>query len=262
MGGENIPTKKPFLKVHKLQYAFPGSTNAPVLSDVSFNVQPHEFTALVGPSGIGKTTLLRLLAGLISPTSGEIKINNEPVQTTRHRIGLVFQHHTSFPWLTVEQNIAFGLKTRQLSPEMRRQKTEQLLHAIQLKSHSNQYPHQLSGGQQQRLALARTLIQEPAVLLLDEPFASLDHHSRSELHEVLQKIQQELKPTTILVTHDLEEALYLADRIILLQKHPAKVSAVISNPFAKPRNPELKYTEAFQQERRKLAQLIQNKQTM
>ncbi|MBU0635674.1 ABC transporter ATP-binding protein [Candidatus Micrarchaeota archaeon] len=257
MGGSYITRKtKQFVSLQGIHYAFPDSPFKPLLRNLHFNVQSNEFVVILGPSGIGKTTVLRLLAGLIAPTQGTILVNNQPVLQSNGKIGLVFQHYTAFPWLSVEQNIEFGLKMQKTPKKIQSQKVNHLLEITKLTAHKNQFANLLSGGQKQRVALARTLALEPALLLLDEPFGALDSITRQQLQQYLLKLQREFKPTTILVTHDIEEALFLSDRIFILQKQPATITAVINNPFSKPRDPNLKATPAFQKFKQKIAKTL------
>lgn len=191
-----------------------------VLNDVSFTVKPGELVALLGPSGSGKTTLLRLIAGLERPESGEIWIEGQlanDVPPQRRRIGFVFQHYALFPRMTVYENVAFGMKMRRCSAEEIERRVRNLLTMVQLHGLEQRYPHELSGGQQQRVALARALAVEPAVLLLDEPFSAIDAKVRKELRRWVRQVHEETRVTTVFVTHDQEEALGIADRVLVLQ---------------------------------------------
>lgn len=244
------------MKVQRLHYHFPNQPQTAVLENVHFNVQPGEFVAIVGPSGSGKTTLLRLLAGLLFPTRGNISINQKKPGELKGKIGLVFQHYAAFPWLSVEQNIAFGLDIRKTMLGIRNQKIERLLSITSLHDHKNRWPEELSGGQKQRVALARTLALEPNLLLLDEPFGALDAITRQQIQQSLQELFREFEPTTVLVTHEIEEALFLADRIMVLQRKPARITAGIQNPFPKPRKPEIRNTVEFQKTRNEIFKLL------
>ncbi|HOM17278.1 MAG TPA: sulfate/molybdate ABC transporter ATP-binding protein [Thermoguttaceae bacterium] len=198
-----------------------------VLRDVSLRVETGELVALLGPSGSGKTTLLRIIAGLEQPDagSGPILFHDEDVADQRvgdRRVGFVFQHYALFRHMTVFENVAFGLRVRprrlRPSPRQIREKVEQLLHLVQLDFLADRYPHQLSGGQRQRVALARALAMEPKVLLLDEPFGSLDAKVRQELRGWLRRLHDEIRLTSVFVTHDQEEALELADRVVVMNE--------------------------------------------
>jgi len=182
-----------------------------------------EFRVLLGPSGCGKSTLLRLIAGLDKPDSGEVLVNDQPVHGPGKDRGMVFQKYTSFPWLTVADNIAYGLKINGVAGEARKHAVEQLIHAVGLSGFEKAYPDTLSGGMQQRVAIARTLALRPAVILMDEPFGALDAQTRSEMQQLLLRVWQETASTILFVTHDVEEAIYLADRIFIMSAHPGTI---------------------------------------
>lgn len=196
-----------------------------VLKNISFEVFKGEFFTLLGPSGCGKTTILRLIAGFETPDSGEILLENTLINTLpphKRNINTVFQSYTLFPHMTVEENIAFGLKMKKMPPLQIKEKISQALSMVKLAGFEKRYPHQLSGGQQQRIALARALVNEPKVLLLDEPFSALDYALRKEMRLELKLIQEKLGITFIFVTHDQEEALSLSDRVVVLEKGEIK----------------------------------------
>lgn len=206
------------LNVRKLNKSY-GTT--PVFHDIDFTASEGEFVTLLGPSGCGKSTLLRCLAGLTEVDSGEILLENNnivnvPVQ--QRGVGMVFQSYALFPNMTVEKNVAFGLKMQKLPTGEIRQRVAEALALVELNEFASRYPHQLSGGQCQRVALARSLVTRPKLLLLDEPLSALDARIRRHLRDQIRLIQQELKLTTIFVTHDQEEALTLSDRIVLMNK--------------------------------------------
>ncbi|MBS0911026.1 ABC transporter ATP-binding protein [Tatumella sp. JGM118] len=206
------------LNVKKLNKSF-GTTS--VFRDINFTANEGEFVTLLGPSGCGKSTLLRCLAGLTPVDSGEIFLANKNIvhQPVQERgIGMVFQSYALFPNMTVEKNVAFGLKMQKLPATEIRRRVSEALEMVELNEFSNRYPHQLSGGQCQRVALARSLVTRPALLLLDEPLSALDARIRRHLRDQIRLIQKELNLTTIFVTHDQEEALTLSDRIVLMNK--------------------------------------------
>jgi ABC-type nitrate/sulfonate/bicarbonate transport system ATPase subunit len=203
----------------------------PVLSDVSLAIPAGGFLAVLGPSGCGKSTLLRMVAGLDQPSSGSVRLGGRVVTQADPRCAVVFQEPRLFPWLTVAENVAFGarrLKDR-VSPET-------LLSLVGLGGFQRSYPHQLSGGMAQRAALARALIGRPEVLLLDEPFAALDALTRMQMQDLVADIHQRLRPTVVLVTHDVDEALFLADRIVILGRRPSTIAATIDVPLSRPRD--------------------------
>jgi NitT/TauT family transport system ATP-binding protein len=204
-----------------------------------------ELRVLLGPSGCGKSTLLRLIAGLDRPDSGEILVNNQPVAGAGKDRGMVFQKYTSFPWLTVADNIAYGLKINGVSKEKSKETVGQLIQAVGLGGFENAYPETLSGGMQQRVAIARTLAVRPAVILMDEPFGALDAQTRGEMQQLLLRIWDETASTILFVTHDVEEAIYLADRIFIMSAHPGTIVEDLQVPFARPRTLELKQRNEF-----------------
>ena len=187
-----------------------------VLDDISFNVKKNEFLCIVGPTGCGKTTFLNSLSKLYDITSGEILINDEPVNLKKHNIAYIFQEYSNFPWLTIQENIEYGLKVKHVPKDIRREKADYFINMVGLDRFRDYYPRQLSASMLQRAAIARAFAVEPELLLMDEPFASLDFITRGELQSELLRIQDELHRTIVLVTHQLEEALLLAQRIIVM----------------------------------------------
>ena len=207
-----------FVSVENLQKNY-GSTA--VFSDINCEIQKGEFVTLLGPSGCGKSTLLRCIAGLTSVTSGRIFLDGKdlvPVSPQKRGIGMVFQSYALFPNMNVEQNVAFGLRMQKVSTDEMKQRVAEVLKLVELNEFAARYPHQLSGGQCQRVALARSLVTRPRLLLLDEPLSALDARIRKHLREQIRAIQQELGLTTIFVTHDQEEALTMSDRIFLMNQ--------------------------------------------
>ncbi|MFJ3484195.1 ABC transporter ATP-binding protein [Pseudomonas sp. NPDC090202] len=205
-----------FVSVENLQKNYASTA---VFSDINCVINQGEFVTLLGPSGCGKSTLLRCIAGLTSVTSGKIFLDGKnivPLSPQKRDIGMVFQSYALFPNMTVEQNVAFGLKMHKVGAEETRQRVAEVLKLVELTELARRYPHQMSGGQCQRVALARSLVTRPRLLLLDEPLSALDARIRKHLREQIRAIQQELGLTTIFVTHDQEEALTMSDRIILM----------------------------------------------
>jgi NitT/TauT family transport system ATP-binding protein len=204
-----------------------------------------EFRVLLGPSGCGKSTLLRLIAGLDRADSGEVLVNEAPVKGPGKDRGMVFQKYTSFPWLTVAGNIAYGLRINGVPEEKRKETVAQLIQAIGLSGFESAYPETLSGGMQQRVAIARTLALRPSVILMDEPFGALDAQTRSEMQQLLLKVWDETASTILFVTHDVEEAIYLADRIFIMSAHPGTIVEDVQVPFDRPRDLGLKQRNEF-----------------
>jgi NitT/TauT family transport system ATP-binding protein/sulfonate transport system ATP-binding protein len=205
------------------------------LEDVSFGVAEGEFVSLIGHSGCGKTTLLRLIAGLDDPQEGRLLLDGEPIAGSSPERGFVFQQGGLFPWLTVSQNIAFGLKARG-TYDTRSADVDEYLRLIGLDGFGDSYPHQISGGMAQRVAIARSLINNPRVLLLDEPMGALDSFTRADLQDKLLALRERNHTTMILVTHDVDEAVYLSDRIVLMAPRPGRVSEEIRVDIARPRD--------------------------
>jgi ABC-type Fe3+/spermidine/putrescine transport system ATPase subunit len=206
------------LQLEHLSKTFAGES---AVSDVSLQVEAGQFCALLGASGSGKTTLLRMVAGLLMPDAGTVSFDGQPVThlpPERRFIGMVFQHHRLFPHMTVAQNITFGLRMRGLGKHEQKKRMGEVLELIQLPGFEKRYPASLSGGQQQRIALARTIVTRPKVLLMDEPFANLDAQLRDDLREVVADLQRHLNMTTLFVTHDQAEALQLADVVAVMDK--------------------------------------------
>jgi ABC-type nitrate/sulfonate/bicarbonate transport system ATPase subunit len=225
------------------------------LRDVNFEVEDlyahdgsnvGEFRVLLGPSGCGKSTILRLIAGLDHPTAGTVRVNGKPVERPGRDRGMVFQKYTSFPWLNVEDNIAYGMKINGVASEERERTVTHLLEATGLKEFRKAYPDTLSGGMQQRVAIARTLALRPEVVLMDEPFGALDAQTRGDMQSLLLNIWHETACTVLFVTHDVEEAVFLADRIFILSSRPGTIVEDIPAPFGRPRDMALKRQSEFQ----------------
>jgi len=204
-----------------------------------------EFRVLLGPSGCGKSTLLRMIAGLDKPTSGQVLVNGEIVTHPGKDRGMVFQKYTSFPWLTVADNIAYGMKINGVPEAQRKETVDRLLQSVGLTEFANVYPEALSGGMQQRVAIARTLALRPSVILMDEPFGALDAQTRSDMQQLLLQIWDETACTILFVTHDVEEAIYLADRIFIMSSHPGTIVEDVHVPFERPRDLGLKEKSEF-----------------
>ncbi|HEX3746831.1 MAG TPA: ABC transporter ATP-binding protein [Bryobacteraceae bacterium] len=206
-----------------------------------------EFSVLLGPSGCGKSTILRLIAGLDRPDTGQILVNGAAVTAPGRDRGMVFQKYTSFPWLTVNQNVEYGLKINGFPEAERRQTVQRLIEAVGLSGFEKSYPDTLSGGMQQRVAIARTLALRPSVILMDEPFGALDAQTREDMQELLLKIWGETASTVLFVTHDVDEAVYLADHIYILCARPGTIMEDVPVPFGRPRDRSIKQTEPFHQ---------------
>lgn len=234
-----------------------------VLGDVSFDVKEGELVSLIGESGCGKTTLLRIVQGLIRLDTGSILVDDVPVTKPGRDRGFVFQQASLLPWRTALHNVEFGLELQSMPPKERSERARKLLELVGLGQAADRYPHQLSGGMQQRIGLARALAIDPAILLMDEPFSALDAQTREVLQLELLRIHAETKKTTLFVTHDLDEAIYLSDRIVVLAARPGRVKRILEIPFAYPRPalPEMRGDPLFQEIRGLIWSLISSSQT-
>jgi NitT/TauT family transport system ATP-binding protein len=244
------------VSLRNVSRSFVSPTGEPIqaIRDVNFEVEDlfssdgrdiGEFRVLLGPSGCGKSTILRLIAGLDHPDSGEILVNGAPVTGPSRDRGMVFQKYTSFPWLTVSQNIEYGLKINGIPAQERRQTVADLIEAVGLGGFAKSYPDTLSGGMQQRVAIARTLALRPSVILMDEPFGALDAQTRGDMQELLLRIWGESASTILFVTHDVDEAIYLADHIYVLCARPGTIVEDVPVPFGRPRDASMKQSQPF-----------------
>jgi NitT/TauT family transport system ATP-binding protein len=230
------------MQVNHLSHQYAGLA---VLSDISFTVQPQEFVCLVGPSGCGKSTLLRLMAGLIRPTRGEVCLSGAPLTGPRRQIGVVFQKANLMPWRTAHDNVRLPLELANTPPALAQQRAHELLHLVGLQGFEKTFPHHLSGGMEQRVAIARALAQDPEILLLDEPFGALDAMTRERMSLELLRIWQASHKTIVMVTHNITEAVFLADRVIALGARPGAVRAIFDIPLLRPRAVEIQYSFLF-----------------
>ncbi len=217
-----------------------------------------EFHVILGPSGCGKSTLLRMIAGLDFPTSGEVLVQGQKVVGPGRERGMVFQRYSSFPWLTVEDNIAYGLKINGVPEKERRDTIAHLVEAVGLKGFEKVYPDTLSGGMQQRVAIARTLALKPSVVLMDEPFGALDAQTRVGMQELLLKIWEETACTVVFVTHDVEEAIFLADRIHILRARPGTIIQELDVPFKRPRTQAMRQNAEFNEMRQDILEALKS----
>ena len=226
------------------------------LRNINFKTHKREFVCVIGPSGCGKSTLIRTLAGLEHHTSGEVLLDGKAVSGPGPDRGMVFQGYTLFPWRTVKKNVMFGLEMAGRGKVAAEDEAMQWIDLVGLSKFANAYPHQLSGGMKQRVAIARALANQPRILLMDEPFGALDAQTRAKMQAYLLEIWQNIDITVLFITHDLDEAIYLADRILVLKAHPGEVQELIEVPIPHPRNPEQFLSPEFLATKRRLEELI------
>src|SRR3984885_14194843 len=229
----------PVVSLRHVRKVYPGAGGPKVaLQDITFDVARGEFACVVGPSGAGKTTLLRPLAGLAQPTSGEALFEGAPLRSVPPGIGVVFQDYgrSLYPWLTVARNVDLPLRVRRVRRAERAQRVAEVLGSVGLADAGGGHPRQLSGGMQQRVAIARSLAYRPDLLLMDEPFASVDAQTRFELEDLILQVRDEFGVTVVFVTHDIDEAIYLADRIVVLSTSPGRVAEIVGVALPRPRD--------------------------
>ena len=236
------------LRIEQISRIFParaGHAPTRALEPTNLVVGDNDFVTILGPSGCGKSTLLRIVAGLDRPTSGRVTIDEREVIGPGAERGMVFQSYTLFPWLTVHENIAFGLRERGISHAERRKVADRFIQQIGLSGFENHWPKQLSGGMQQRTAIARALANDPKILLLDEPFGALDNQTRALMQEMLLGIWERDQKTVLFVTHDIEEAIFLGNRVVVMSARPGRIKAEIAIDLPHPRSYKIKTTPEF-----------------
>jgi NitT/TauT family transport system ATP-binding protein len=238
------------------EFETPGGSVVTALKDINFKTHKREFVCVIGPSGCGKSTLIRILAGLETPSSGAVLLDGKEVRGPGPDRGMVFQGYTLFPWLTVKKNVMFGLVQSGRARDIAEEEARQWIDLVGLTKFADSYPHQLSGGMKQRVAIARALANQPRILLMDEPFGALDAQTRAKMQAYLMEIWQNIDITILFITHDLDEAIYLADRILVLKAHPGEVQELIEVPVPQPRSPEQLLSPEFLATKKRLEELI------
>ena len=254
---DRMKQREVILEVKNLSKSF-ASTQGDVeaLRDVSFKVHRREFVCVIGASGCGKSTLVRILAGLETASDGEVLLDDKPVTGPGPERGMVFQGYSLFPWLTVKRNVMFGPEMRGTSKTTAESHAREWLSLVGLTKFADSYPHQLSGGMRQRVAIARALVNEPRVMLMDEPFGALDAQTRSKMQAHLLDIWRNIDITVVFITHDLDEAIYLADRILVFKPHPGELQEVIEVPVPRPRSAAQLSGAEFKATKARLEELI------
>jgi len=254
---DRLKSRNVILRVNKLDKLFQtGRQTVTALKQISFQTYRREFLCIIGPSGCGKSTLIRILAGLETHSGGEVLLDGRPVNGPGRERGMVFQGYTLFPWLTVRKNVMFGLRMNGVSRAEAGKQADEWLGLIGLQKFADAYPHQLSGGMKQRVAIIRALVNHPRILLMDEPFSALDAQTRARMQSYLLEIWKKVDITVIFITHDLDEAIFLADRILVLSAHPGEVQELIEVPLERPRRPEQFDSPEFRAMKARLEALI------
>ena len=236
------------LAIDGVSRVFPGVRGGrptEALTPTSLAVADNDFITIVGPSGCGKSTLLRIVAGLDQPSSGRVLLDGSPVSTPGADRGMVFQSYTLFPWLTVRDNVCFGLRERGVAPARQNEIADRWLAKVGLEGFEHHYPKMLSGGMQQRTAIARALANDPKILLLDEPFGALDNQTRGLMQEMLLALWEAERKTVLFVTHDIEEAIFMASRVVVMSARPGRIKADVAVPLPHPRSYTIKTSPEF-----------------
>lgn len=235
------------LSIENLSRVFtsPKGQTTQALTPVNFEVRENDFVTILGPSGCGKSTLLRIVAGLDRPTTGQVVLDGSPVQGPGADRGMVFQSYTLFPWLNIEQNIRFGLRERGMPEREQKERSDFFIAKVGLRGFEQHFPKQLSGGMQQRTAIARALANDPKILLLDEPFGALDNQTRVLMQELLLGIWESAQKTVLFVTHDIDEAIFMANRVVVFSARPGRIKTELAVPFPHPRHYTIKTSPEF-----------------
>jgi ABC-type nitrate/sulfonate/bicarbonate transport system ATPase subunit len=233
------------LEAKDVGYTYSGATSTHALEGLSLKVADGEFVAVLGPVGCGKTTLLRIFAGFLRPTKGSVRCAGAPIDGPGWQRGYVLQEEAIFPWMTVRENIEFGLLARGLLPPARRAVSDELLGLIGLSAFEEAYPKELSAGMSKMVEVARVLANDPSILLLDEPFGALDSQTRARMQDALARLWEQRRKTVLFVTHDAEEAVYLADRIVVLTQRPGRIKAQFAVQIPRPRSFETRFSPGF-----------------
>jgi len=247
IGDELNDLSHPKLEVQELFKSYPiqGKQQLMVLQDINFKLYPGEFVCLVGSSGCGKSTLLNIVAGLVLPSAGQVLVDGRAVTGPGSDRGMIFQGYTLYPWLTVSQNIAFGLQLRKLPKAEQRDRIAYFLNVVGLTKFANAFPNQLSGGMKQRVAIARALANEPAVLLMDEPFGALDAQTKEQMQQFLLELWEKTHTTVLMITHDVEEAIFLSQRVYVMGSSPGRMQLEIAVDLPEHRDLEMKLSSEF-----------------
>lgn len=247
----------PKLVAHQVAHSFRVSgSSVRVLDYLNLSVEENEFVSIVGTSGCGKSTFLNIVAGLVEPDEGEIRIDGQPIEGPGRDRGVVFQSYTLFPWKTVRQNVEFALKKSALSRAERRDAVDYYIEMVGLRGFVNAYPNQLSGGMKQRVAIARALVYHPSILLMDEPFGALDAQTRGLMQELLLQVWNQSRTTILFVTHDIDEAIFLSDRVYVMTARPGTIKREVPIELERPRHYDIAMTPEFMGIKRAIVDMI------
>lgn len=253
----------PVLEAKGLEKSFSGpnpkSDLMVAVKDFNLEIQPEEIVCIVGPSGCGKSTFLDMVAGFTQPTGGTLKVLGEDVKRPHPDRGVVFQQPVLFPWMSIHDNVVFGPKSRGIPASKYEEDAERVIHSVGLDKFRDHYPYQLSGGMKQRAQIARVLVASPKLILMDEPFGALDAQMRINMHELLISVWEEYKPTIMFITHDVEEALFLADRVVVMSHHPGTVARIYDIPFERPRTYGITADPRFAELRGEIVEMLRAK---
>jgi len=256
---ERLAMDKQGIKVEALTKIYPTKNGVvKALENITFDVKPGEFVSIIGPSGCGKTTLLNIVAGFIQPTSGKVLVDGEEVRGPGPDRGVIFQQYAVFPWLTVYENVEFGLKNKvnRVPPGKRREIVMKFIKLMGLQNFVNAYPKELSGGMKQRVAIARAYAVNPKILLMDEPFGALDAQTRSFMQEALLKILSQERKTVMFITHSVDEAIFMSDRVIVMSAQPGRIKEIIKIDLPYPRKMEDRTLPEFREYEKKIQSLV------
>ncbi|ENW91816.1 ABC transporter ATP-binding protein [Acinetobacter dispersus] len=258
---EHIYTRPVMLETKQLTQIFQhGDSERTVLNQIDLRIHKREFVCVIGPSGCGKSTLSRVVAGLDDYHSGEVLVEGQKIKGPSSERGMVFQGYTLFPWKTVKENVMFGPLMKGISQTRAEEMAREWINIIGLEKYENQFPHELSGGMKQRVAIARALVNEPKILLMDEPFGALDPYTRQKMQKHLMDLWQNIDITILFVTHDMDEAILLADRIVALKANPGEVKEIIEVNLPRPRSMELMHSPEFKQLRQRVDLLVHHQE--
>lgn len=254
---EQIYQRPVILEAKNLSQVFQqGQTGRTILNQINLQIHKREFICIIGPSGCGKSTLSRVVAGLDGYTSGMLLVDGQTVTGPSPERGMVFQGYTLFPWKTVKENVMFGPLMKGESHPLAEAQAREWINILGLEQYAHQYPHQLSGGMKQRVAIARALVNQPKILLMDEPFGALDPHTRQKMQKHLMDLWANIDITIIFVTHDMDEAILLADRIVALKANPGEIKEIIEVDLPRPRDIEVMQSDAFKRLRQRVDALV------